>query len=108
MKEKGILKVEYEPGEEMRSDMFTKNLPGPIFMKHKSHFVGDVNELKLDPAATHRARESAGSGKYEMEKTRDDAICDHAKLDDVDESVRAKVLLLPNTTATMGFMCEID
>jgi hypothetical protein len=45
LKEKGILKVEYEPGKNMRSDLFTKNLPGPNFNTHIEHYIGKVEEV---------------------------------------------------------------
>jgi hypothetical protein len=40
LKEAGILKVRWKSGEEMTSDIFTKNLPGPTFEKHGSKFYG--------------------------------------------------------------------
>lgn len=46
LKENGILKVEYEPGEQMCSDVFTKNLPGPGFYKHTAHYMGEVEKLQ--------------------------------------------------------------
>ena len=39
LKEAGIIHVVWEPGEEMTSDIFTKNLGGSAFEKHKSKFV---------------------------------------------------------------------
>jgi len=56
-KEKGILKVMHEPGTEMRSDLFTKNLPTTTFSKHLPHYVTDD-----DLAAPNQSeRESVGS-----------------------------------------------
>jgi hypothetical protein len=47
LKEKGILKkwMEYEPGNIMQSDVFTKKLSGPVFCKHTPHYIGEVKEL---------------------------------------------------------------
>ena len=39
-KESSILKIQWKSGEEMTSDLFTKNLGGPLFEKHASEFVG--------------------------------------------------------------------
>ena len=55
LKEKGIIVVKHQPGEDMRSDMLTKNLPGPIFNKHIEHYITD--EL----IGEQRLRESVGS-----------------------------------------------
>ena len=40
LKESGILKIQWRSGEEMTSNLFTKNLGGPLFEKHASEFVG--------------------------------------------------------------------
>ena len=40
LKEAKLIDTEWMPGEEMRSDIFTKNLAGPLFDKHGSKFVG--------------------------------------------------------------------
>ena len=40
LKEAGILKVWWKSGTEMSSDIFTKNLGGPLFEKHGSKFYG--------------------------------------------------------------------
>ena len=45
LKEEGILRVVYEKTEDMPSDIFTKNAPGPIFRKHREFFMGSVKEL---------------------------------------------------------------
>ena len=39
-KESDIFKIQWKSGEEMTSDLFTKNLGGPLFKKHASEFVG--------------------------------------------------------------------
>ena len=40
LKEEGIIIVKWKSGEEMTSDIFTKNLPVSIFEKHGSKFYG--------------------------------------------------------------------
>ena len=40
LKEAGILKVQWKSGDDMTSDIFTKNLGGPLFEKHGSKFYG--------------------------------------------------------------------
>jgi hypothetical protein len=40
LKEEGILVLEWIPGNENASDLFTKNLHGPLFEKHTATFVG--------------------------------------------------------------------
>jgi len=42
LKEQGLLRVEWIPAEENSSDMFTKNLQGPLFEKHASVYVSDM------------------------------------------------------------------
>eukprot|EP00957_Ditylum_brightwellii_P161449 12292592-Ditylum_brightwellii.AAC.1 len=39
----------------MRSDIFTKNCPGPLFEKHTSKFVG-VDEYMVHAHDTHKGR----------------------------------------------------
>ena len=34
LKEEGVLKIKWKSGEENPSDLFTKNLPGPLSRKH--------------------------------------------------------------------------
>jgi len=41
LKEEGILKVKWKSGGNMTSDIFTKNLPRPLFEKHGSKLYGD-------------------------------------------------------------------
>ena len=41
LKEAGILKVQWKSGDQMTSDIFTKNLAGPLFEKHGSKFYGE-------------------------------------------------------------------
>ena len=40
LKEAGILKVQWKNGEDMTSDVFTKNQTGPLFEKYGSKFYG--------------------------------------------------------------------
>ena len=42
LKEEGILILEWIPGDENSSDLFTKNLHGPLFCKHSSVFTEEV------------------------------------------------------------------
>ena len=37
---KDIIRVQHQPGEENKSDIFTKNLSGPLFEKHGSKWFG--------------------------------------------------------------------
>ena len=52
----------------MRSDLFTKNLPGAIFDKHLHHFVTDASlmkeELDSDERKANVERESAGRVEF--------------------------------------------
>jgi hypothetical protein len=41
LKEQGVLRVIWIPGEKMTSDMFTKNLQGPLFRKHSETYVSE-------------------------------------------------------------------
>ena len=41
LKEAGIINVIWIAGENNASDLFTKNLPGPVFNKHTKVFCGD-------------------------------------------------------------------
>ena len=40
LKERGLIHVKWTSGEKMTSDIFTKNLAGPLFDKHAQSFVG--------------------------------------------------------------------
>ena len=40
LKEDGLIKVKWIPTEDNSSDLFTKNLFGPLFEKHASVYVG--------------------------------------------------------------------
>jgi hypothetical protein len=48
LEESKIINTNWIPGEEMRSDIYTKNLPGPIFEKHGSKFVGNDQYMKIE------------------------------------------------------------
>ena len=39
LKEEGLIVVDWRSGASMPLDMFTKNLPGPAFTKHRSNFI---------------------------------------------------------------------
>jgi hypothetical protein len=67
LKEWGVLKVLYQAGGDMCSDVFIKNLPKLIFDKHTSHYVvtnlsdsGAVDQQQQNPVEQQQARESAG------------------------------------------------
>ena len=64
LKEQGILRVIHTKGEEMRSDLFTKNLPGHLFDRHIKHYVTDESPIKQTigeaSAEEHLERESVG------------------------------------------------
>ena len=38
LKDEGLIIAEWISGDEMSSDLFTKNLPGPVFNKHTKVF----------------------------------------------------------------------
>eukprot|EP00957_Ditylum_brightwellii_P188132 14322432-Ditylum_brightwellii.AAC.1 len=40
LKEAGLIECCWKSGDDMRSDIFIKNCPGPLFEKHASKFVG--------------------------------------------------------------------
>ena len=40
LKEEGLTRIEWLPSDMNTSDMFTKNLAGPLFEKHASELVG--------------------------------------------------------------------
>ena len=41
LKEEGVLSIKWKSGDENPSDLFTKNLPGPLFRKHVETFCED-------------------------------------------------------------------
>jgi len=47
LKEKGIVKIIWTPGDENESDILTKNVDGPLFEKHGSNWITD-EEVKRD------------------------------------------------------------
>ena len=46
LKERGLINVKWISGEAMTSDMFTKNLAGPLLDKHAQSFVGRDAEME--------------------------------------------------------------
>jgi hypothetical protein len=94
LKEWGVLKVLYQAGGDMCSDVFTKNLPKPAFEKHTSHYVvtnlSASGQQQQHPVEQQQARESAGfevkqvqvcdSGKVQ--------VCDYGRLQQLDGCVR--------------------
>jgi hypothetical protein len=47
LKESKVIDTNWIPGEEMQSDIYTKNLAGPLFEKHGSKFVGKDEYMKI-------------------------------------------------------------
>jgi hypothetical protein len=47
LKELKIINTEWTPGEEMTSEIFTKNLPSPLFDRHGAKFVGEDEYMKV-------------------------------------------------------------
>jgi hypothetical protein len=41
LKEDGVMKIKWISGESNEADLFTKNLPGPLFNKHVKKYCGD-------------------------------------------------------------------
>ena len=46
LKESGVIDTDWIPGDQMRSDIFTKNLQGPLFERHGSDYVGNDEYMK--------------------------------------------------------------
>jgi hypothetical protein len=46
LKDNGILKIIWTPGELNESDILSKNVEGPLFEKHASHWVSDEDIIK--------------------------------------------------------------
>jgi hypothetical protein len=44
LKEQGLLCVVWIPMDENSADLFTKNLPGPLFEKHANVFIGNGSD----------------------------------------------------------------
>jgi histone deacetylase 1/2 len=52
LKEEGLIHMQWISGDDMPSDLFTKNLPAPLFEKHASRYVGIdeyMNNLQCNP-----------------------------------------------------------
>ena len=47
LRENGLIKVEHEPGEKMRSDMFTKNLDGQKYEQHRENYMSKQEEMEI-------------------------------------------------------------
>ena len=57
LKEQGLVKVVWKAGTEMTADIYTKNLPGPLFEKHGSTFYGkDEYFVKSEAARASRGK----------------------------------------------------
>ena len=46
LKESGIVRFQWCSGENMKADLFSKNLPRPLFEKHVREFVGQDEYMK--------------------------------------------------------------
>jgi len=55
LKEAGIIEMKWTSGDDMTSDIFTKNLAGPLFNKHAAAFVGNDKYMK---SGSHEGRVS--------------------------------------------------
>ena len=51
-------KIKWKAGTEMTADLFTKNLPGTLFEKHASEFVGR-DEYHQAAKAKHSKKETS-------------------------------------------------
>ena len=60
LKEAGIIEIKWTSGDDMTSDLFTKNLSGPTFEKHASKFVGEDEYMKAGKETSNSRRESVG------------------------------------------------
>jgi hypothetical protein len=47
LKESKMTAINWIPGEEISSNIYTKNLQGPLFQKHGAKFVGEDQYMKL-------------------------------------------------------------
>lgn len=63
-KEQGLLKVQWRSGDTMSSDLFTKNLGGPLFEKHTAVYCG-VDEYMATGSKDSQG-ESVGGDKITM------------------------------------------
>jgi hypothetical protein len=60
LNEEGIVEVYWIPTEENSSDLFTKNLSGPVFEKHTATYCGVDEYMKSEKP--ERADDSQGEG----------------------------------------------
>ena len=63
LKEQRLVKVIWKKGSEMTADIYTKNLPGPLFEKHGSTFYGEDEYY----VKSEKARASRGKAKAETD-----------------------------------------
>jgi hypothetical protein len=52
--EQGTIKLRYLPTDQMVADMFTKPLPEPALIRHRSAILGGAPNASLHPVATFR------------------------------------------------------
>jgi co-chaperonin GroES (HSP10) len=67
LKEWGLAVVKYLPGALMSSDLLTKNLAGPLFVKHVANYVTD-DDVAVEEAEEQQAREARGTVKSACHK----------------------------------------
>ena len=61
LKEAGIVRVQWISTHDNCTDMFTKNLPGPLFNKHAKVFCGDdPKSLRVSPGEGVRVKRATG------------------------------------------------
>jgi hypothetical protein len=67
LKENGLVKVIWKKGDDMTADLFTKNLPGPLFEKHASEYVGkDKYHVEATEKALQRKKAASTDGDGEI------------------------------------------
>jgi hypothetical protein len=94
LKEWGVLKVLYQAGGDMCSNVFTKNLPKPAYKKHTSHFVvtnlsnsGAIDQQQQHAVEQQQARESAGFEEKQLQVCDSGKVqvCDYGRLQQLDD-----------------------
>jgi len=79
LKECGILETEWLSGDDMTSDIFTKNLAGPLFNKHASAFVGEDEYMHV----THEGRVSESHNNRESRVTQSRVTANQPRMQDI-------------------------
>ena len=79
LKEAGIVEVHWKSGDEMTSDIFTKNCSVPLFKNHASKFVG-VDEYMKDKISNH---DGTPKGRVSKDENCESRMQDKDKYDEV-------------------------